>query len=47
MKRIAVVTVAAMVAVVMLAVIWIKGGTQPMEWIEQPVDAGHEAGATQ
>ncbi|MFN3457301.1 MAG: hypothetical protein ACK4Z8_06965 [Novosphingobium sp.] len=47
MKRIAVVTVVAIVAVALLAVIWIRGGTQPMEWVEQPVDAGHVAGATQ
>lgn len=41
------VTVLTIVAVALLAVIWIRGGTQPMEWVEQPVDVGHEAGVTQ
>jgi hypothetical protein len=45
MKRIAVVTVTAIVAVALLVVIWIRGGTQPMEWIEQPVEANSEGGA--
>jgi hypothetical protein len=44
MKRIAVVAVAAIVALALLTAIWIKGGTQPMEWIEQPV-ANQPAGS--
>lgn len=37
MKRIAVVALAAVVVVALLTVIWIRGGTQPMQWVEQPV----------
>lgn len=31
------VAVAAILMVALLAVMWIRGGTQPMQWIEQPV----------
>ncbi|MCY1671769.1 hypothetical protein OVA07_12240 [Novosphingobium sp. SL115] len=35
MKKIAVVGVGMLAAILVVA--WIKGGTQPMQWIEQPV----------
>ncbi|MBB4613799.1 hypothetical protein [Novosphingobium taihuense] len=35
MKKI--VVAAGIVVAAVLAVAWIKGGTQPMQWIEQPV----------
>ncbi|WP_255352426.1 hypothetical protein [Novosphingobium sp. AAP83] len=37
-RIIAVVGALAFAAVVVMA--WIKGGAQPMRWIEQPVSAG-------
>lgn len=37
MKKIAVVGVVALAAILVIA--WIKGGTQPMQWVEQPVNA--------
>lgn len=37
-KLIAVISALALAAFVVIA--WIKGGAQPMQWIEQPVSAG-------
>jgi len=38
MKKLAVACALALAAIVVVA--WIKGGAQPMQWIEQPVVAG-------
>jgi hypothetical protein len=46
MKKLAVVGAFALIAI--MSVAWIKGGAQPMQWIEQPVRPGTaSAGATQ
>ncbi|MFM2372818.1 MAG: hypothetical protein RIS85_2540 [Pseudomonadota bacterium] len=42
MKKIAVVGVVALAAILVMA--WIKGGTQPMQWIEQPVSVPSGSG---
>ncbi|MGV3511796.1 MAG: hypothetical protein ACO1OX_07290 [Novosphingobium sp.] len=47
MKRIVVVAVAAVVVVALLMAIWVKGGAQPMQWVEQPVDDTLEVSAAQ
>jgi hypothetical protein len=38
MKKVAVAGALALAAILVVA--WIKGGAQPMQWIEQPVSAG-------
>lgn len=38
MKKLAVAGALLLVAILLLA--WMKGGTQPMRWIEQPVGNG-------
>ncbi|MDP3551372.1 MAG: hypothetical protein Q8R81_13420 [Novosphingobium sp.] len=38
MKKLAVVGAIALIAI--LSVAWVKGGAQPMQWIEQPVTPG-------
>lgn len=45
MKKFAVVGVVMLAAFLSLA--WIKGGAQPMQWIEQPVERGSAPGVGQ
>ncbi|NLR69964.1 hypothetical protein HGI47_03605 [Novosphingobium sp. ERN07] len=43
MKKFAV--VGAVILAAFLSLAWIKGGAQPMQWMEQPVDRGTAPGA--
>ncbi|MCX7282833.1 MAG: hypothetical protein NTX28_02105 [Novosphingobium sp.] len=45
MRKLAVVGVVLLTA--FLTVAWIRGGAQPMHWIEQPLKPGASAGAGQ
>lgn len=44
MKKVVVASAVMLFAFLLLA--WIKGGAQPMQWIEQPLEPGAPAGAS-
>ncbi len=45
MKKLAV--IGAVVLIAFVSVAWIRGGAQPMQWIEQPVETPRAGGVAQ